>query len=313
MARGPVLSIGKLAVGQAEYYLDQAVRPVTRTGAVRSGVEDYHLAGVEAAGGWAGARRLGLGGEVDALRLDRVLTGEDPATGEPLGRVVARRVPGFDLRFSAPKSVSVQFGVGDDRLREATRDAQDRAVEEALAYVERAAGVTRRGAGGASVIAGRGLVAAAFRHRTSRAGDPQLHTHVLVANLILGADGRWGTIDGRRTTRRRPARATQEPEESRRSGGWSRSPARTRGTASRDLAPQNVPARGCVRLGRAGGSPSAPPRPGRVARSQPSCRQAHRRAGGSGPFPGRGCRPSGHGSTEGCCAPSGRRVARSRA
>ena len=58
--------------------------------------------------------------------------------------------------------------------------------------------MTRRGAGGAVAIAGRGLIGAAFRHRTSRAGDPQLHTHVLVANLILGADGRWGTLDGRR-------------------------------------------------------------------------------------------------------------------
>ena len=58
--------------------------------------------------------------------------------------------------------------------------------------------MTRRGAGGAVVIAGRGLIGAAFRHRTSRAGDPQLHTHVLVANLVLGADGRWGTLDGRR-------------------------------------------------------------------------------------------------------------------
>jgi hypothetical protein len=71
-------------------------------------------------------------------------------------------------------------------------------VREALAYVEREAGVTRRGAGGVVSIAGRGLIGAAFRHRTSRAGDPQLHTHVLVANLVLGADGGWGTLDGRR-------------------------------------------------------------------------------------------------------------------
>src|SRR5688500_20178566 len=64
--------------------------------------------------------------------------------------------------------------------------------------MERATAVTRRGAGGTHVIAGNGLVAAAFRHRTSRAGDPQLHTHVLVANLTLGADGRWSALDGRR-------------------------------------------------------------------------------------------------------------------
>src|SRR5688500_19181201 len=64
--------------------------------------------------------------------------------------------------------------------------------------MERATAVTRRGAGGTHVIAGNGLVAAAFRHRTSRAGDPQLHTHVLVANLTLGADWRWSTLDARR-------------------------------------------------------------------------------------------------------------------
>ena len=64
--------------------------------------------------------------------------------------------------------------------------------------MERAAAVTRRGAGGVHVDRRQRLVAAAFRHRTSRAGDPQLHTHVLVANLTLGADGRWSTLDGRR-------------------------------------------------------------------------------------------------------------------
>jgi conjugative relaxase-like TrwC/TraI family protein len=195
-----MLSIGKLAVGQAEYYLEQAQGSVTRAGSVSSGVEDYYLSGPEAAGVWVGdgVRGLGLGGTVDALRLDRVLSGRAPASGEPLGRVVSRRVPGFDLTLSAPKSVSVLFGIGGDELRAAIQGAHDRALAEALAYVERKAGVTRRGAGGAVAITGRGLIGAAFRHRTSRAGDPQLHTHVLVANLILGADGRWGTLDGRR-------------------------------------------------------------------------------------------------------------------
>ena len=195
-----MLSIGKLAVGQADYYLEQAQGSVTRAGAVSSGVEDYYLRGPEAPGTWVGSGTptLGLGGTVDALRLDRVLDGRHPATGGALGRIVARRVPGFDLTFSAPKSVSVLFGIGGDELRAAIQGAHDQAVAEALAYVEREAGVTRRGAGGAIAIAGRGLIGAAFRHRTSRAGDPQLHTHVLVANLILSADGRWGTLDGRR-------------------------------------------------------------------------------------------------------------------
>src|SRR3954469_13849884 len=185
-----MLSIGKLAVGQADYYLEQAHGSVTHAGAVRSGVEDYYLGGPEAPGAWIGdgARPLGLVGQVDAGRLDRVLAGQHPASGEVLGRVLRERVPGFDLTFSAPKSVSVLFGTGDAELRGAIRDAHDRAVGEALEYLERAAIATRRGPGGLRVIPGRGLIGAAFRHRTSRAGDPQLHSHVLVANLVLGAD-----------------------------------------------------------------------------------------------------------------------------
>lgn len=195
-----MLSIGKLAVGQADYYLEQAHGAVTRAGSVRSGVEDYYLGGREAPGAWigSGTRPLGLHGKVDADRLDRVLAGEHPISGEPLGRVVRQRVPAFDLTFSAPKSVSVLFGVGDDELRGVIRDAHDQAVAEALGYLEREAVATRRAAGGTNVIRGHGVIGAAFRHRTSRAGDPQLHTHVLVANLVLGADGRWGTLDGRR-------------------------------------------------------------------------------------------------------------------
>ena len=132
------------------------------------------------------------------MALNRVLAGEHPATGAPLGRVLAARRPGFDLTFSAPKSVSVLFGIGDDRLRAVLQEAHDRAVRDALGYLEREAAVTRRGPAGVHAIAGNGFVAAAFRHRTSRAGDPQLHTHVLVANLTLGADGQWSTLDGRR-------------------------------------------------------------------------------------------------------------------
>ena len=195
-----MLSVGKLAAGQAGYYLDQAQGTTTRAQAVASGVEDYYLGGHEAKGRWAGAgaAALGLRGEVADEPLLRVLAGEHPATGDPLGRVLASRRPGFDLTFSAPKSVSVLFGIGDDRLRSTLQAAHDEAVADALGYMERHAAVTRRGPAGVHAIAGNGLVAAAFRHRTSRAGDPQLHTHVLVANLTLGADGRWSTLDARR-------------------------------------------------------------------------------------------------------------------
>ena len=105
---------------------------------------------------------------------------------------------GFDLTFSAPKSVSVLFGVVDEQLQGRVRAAHDAATRAAVAYLEGTAAAVRRGHGGAVVEEASGFAAAAFRHRTSRAGDPQLHTHVLVANLGRGADGRWSALDGRR-------------------------------------------------------------------------------------------------------------------
>ena len=195
-----VLSIGKLAVGQARYYLDQAHRRVDRATSVASGVEDYYLDGTEAAGEWLGrgSLALGLSGTVEDAPLQAVLAGESPRSGELLRATRGTRVPGFDLTFSAPKSASVLFGIADSSVRGAIQESHDVAVRDAIGYVERMVGVARRGHGGEELIAGVGLVAAAFRHRTSRAGDPQLHTHVLVANLIEGADGRWSALDGRR-------------------------------------------------------------------------------------------------------------------
>ena len=83
-------------------------------------------------------------------------------------------------------------------MQRAIREAHRAAVLDAFGYFERATSFSRRGEGGAVSIRGEGLVAAAFEHRTSRAGDPQLHTHVLVANAIRGEDGRWSALDGRR-------------------------------------------------------------------------------------------------------------------
>lgn len=196
-----MLSIGKLKAGQAKYYLDQADARVDVIDSVADGMEDYYLGAPEARGEWIGSAglELGLRGGVEAEALRRVLAGLDPRDGSSLRDAASRvRVAGFDLTFSAPKSVSVLFGVGDESIRGQARGAHDRAVREALSYLERSAAAVRRGHAGAVVEEASGLVAAGFRHRTSRAGDPQLHTHVLVANLGRGPDGRWSALDGRR-------------------------------------------------------------------------------------------------------------------
>src|SRR5690242_10134361 len=101
-----MLSIGKLAGGQADYYLEQAHGYVTRAQSIGSGVEDYYLGGPEARGTWMGsaARLLSVDGEVGDDALRRVLECAHPGTGELLARCAPDRVPGFDLTFSAPKS-----------------------------------------------------------------------------------------------------------------------------------------------------------------------------------------------------------------
>jgi conjugative relaxase-like TrwC/TraI family protein len=185
-----MLSIGKLAGGAEGYYLR----------AVASGVEDYYLGSGEAPGRWVGAGsvRLGLAGVVSPEQLRLVLDGRDPATGKSLLWVRRPdRLPGLDLTFSAPKSVSLLFALGDEQLSGFVRGAHDAAVGQTLGYLEREAGEVRRGKDGRDRLPGGGFVAAAFRHRTSRAGDPQLHTHVLVANMTRGSDGRWSAFDGR--------------------------------------------------------------------------------------------------------------------
>ncbi|MEA2233456.1 MAG: hypothetical protein QOD83_3272, partial [Solirubrobacteraceae bacterium] len=195
-----VLSIAKLAGTDQRYYLDQARGRVDHAGSVSSGVEDYYLAGPEAAGRWtgSGARLLGLNGRVGEAPLRAVLSQHDPRSSAKLsGPAAHARVPGYDLMFSVPKSASVLFGIADERVQRAVLEAQDEAVAAGLSYLERHACRTRIGAGGHEVVRGYGFVGAAFRHRTSRAGDPQVHTHVLVANATRRADGLWGTLDGR--------------------------------------------------------------------------------------------------------------------
>lgn len=185
-----MLSVGKLSPGQGNYYLRS----------VAQGAEDYYLFSGEAPGRWlgGGCGGLGLAGRVKAEHFTSVLDGCDPQTGESLGkRWATSKLPGFDLTFSAPKSVSVLWALGDDLLREQMRDAHDRAVDAALGYLERTASHARRGHAGSEQIGTGGFVAAAFRHRTSRAGDPNLHTHVVVANRVRGDDGKWSALDGR--------------------------------------------------------------------------------------------------------------------
>jgi conjugative relaxase-like TrwC/TraI family protein len=134
---------------------------------------------------------------VDAESLRNVLAGMS-STGDDLGaRLSAERRSGYDLTFSAPKGVSLLWAFGSDHARDRISDAHDRTVGAVLDQLSAEACFARRGAGGHQLLEADGFIGAAFRHRTSRAGDPQLHTHVVVPNLVQGADGRWSAPDGR--------------------------------------------------------------------------------------------------------------------
>jgi conjugative relaxase-like TrwC/TraI family protein len=187
-----VLSIGKvgLARDQQLYYEQKVAR----------GAEDYYAGRGEAPGRWAGsgADRLGLSGELGAEQLKAMMDGRHPVSGERLAvRGTRSKTAAFDLTFSAPKSVSVLFAVGDERLSRALVEAHEEAVAAALGYLEREACRVRRGHNGTRAEPAGGFVAAAYRHRMSRAQDPQLHTHVVCANMAAGRDGRWTALDGR--------------------------------------------------------------------------------------------------------------------
>jgi len=199
-----MLSLWKLRVGAEEYYLGQ----------VADGIDDYYSGAGETRGRWLGLanQALDLDDEVTGDQLRAVLAGLNPGTGlTPNGDQVKtwkNRVPGFDLTFSAPKSVSVLYALADPLVRAEVVEATNTAVEEAVRWLEREACFVRRGSNnreakaapfeqfGTRRLPGVGFIAAGFRHRTSRAGDPHLHTHVLVANLTRGPDGKWSALDG---------------------------------------------------------------------------------------------------------------------
>lgn len=206
-----MLSLAKAA---KDYYL-------RKLGEISPG-EDYYLRGGTATGWWrgSGATELGLAGTVTAEGLVRLFDGQHPGTGERLGRSLRRDgVAAWDVTFSADKSVSLLWALGDDETRSEVLAAFDEATSQALGYLESVASSTR----GASKtpllddkgnpvfsedgtprfrvetwpIATSGYVAASFTEFTSRADDPQLHTHVVVANKVKGVDGRWRAVDGR--------------------------------------------------------------------------------------------------------------------
>lgn len=148
--------------------------------------------------------RAEIRGKVGAVHF-RSEHGRSPASKEELGRFIKEQeggkqrnaVAGYDLVFSAPKSVSVLWGLGDDGVRKLVEQAHVQALTETLEWLEQKAAMTRTGVNGIAQedISG-GLIATRFRHYSNRLGQAMLHDHLVVSNKVQGRDGKWRSLDG---------------------------------------------------------------------------------------------------------------------
>ncbi len=174
----------------ARYYAESGAPPGTFLGAGLADVDGGH--GIE------------RGSAVTEEHLFNMLAAcVDPVSGEPAGRTAATspkaaQVAGFDLTFSSPKSVSVAWVLADEGTKAVIYECHRRAIDYVLSYAERTVFHSRSGTAGVVDEDVSGVVAASFTHWDSRAGDPQLHDHVVIWNRAKSvSDGRWRTLDSR--------------------------------------------------------------------------------------------------------------------
>jgi conjugative relaxase-like TrwC/TraI family protein len=220
------VSMRVMSAGDGYKYLLRTVAAGDGQRSLSTPLTRYYIAKGTPPGRWLGSGLSGLGAgniiegaEVAEAQLQRLIgLGRDPVDGAPLGRAypeyqgsanpaqgtVPRRraVAGYDFTFSIPKSASILWGVADAATQSRIVQAHHAAVSEVVAYMEREVAATRTGTtacdGAVAQVDVAGLIATAFDHFDSRAGDPHLHTHVVISNKVQSVlDGKWRAVDGR--------------------------------------------------------------------------------------------------------------------
>ncbi|TFD16624.1 conjugal transfer protein [Cryobacterium sp. TMT1-21] len=220
-----------MSAGDGYKYLLRTIAAADGQRSLSTPLTRYYSAKGTPPGRWMGSGLPGLGSgrilegaEVTEKQLQRLIgLGRDPVEGAPLGRAypeyqrptdpappgsvqetVTRRraVAGYDFTFSIPKSASILWGVADAATQSRIVQAHHAAVTEVVAYMEREVAATRTGTtahdGAVAQVDVTGLIATAFDHFDSRAGDPHLHTHVVISNKVQTVlDGKWRSLDGR--------------------------------------------------------------------------------------------------------------------
>lgn len=204
-----------------EYYLSTIA--VGDTAASRRHLTNYYTASGDPAGTWFGKGLDGIGRtteqtvtKADAravyedvahpdtkvalgkrpMQKTEAPTGAKTASGRPARKKTREAVAGFDLTFSAPKSVSALWAVADSATQATIHQAHQSAVRQSLTWLESNVLQSRAGDGGVAKVEIQGMIASLFDHFDSRAGDPQIHTHAVLANRVQRAsDGAWVTLD----------------------------------------------------------------------------------------------------------------------
>lgn len=205
-----MLTIGKMHGESVAYY-----ESTVDTFAVESGPDGYYSEdGRRPATAWvvgtdsrleaSVSAFLGVesGDVVDGKQVAKWFNSAQAPSGKTLGRRPGRSgVPGFDLTFCAPKSVSLVWGFGDAGMKKIVDEAHAQAVSAALSYLSEHAGYTRKASehDPNEMILARvsGLSGVKYEHKTSRAGDPHVHSHVLLSNRQLCPDGKSRTLDSK--------------------------------------------------------------------------------------------------------------------
>jgi conjugative relaxase-like TrwC/TraI family protein len=208
------VSIKRLSAGTGYRYLMKTVAAGDGSRDQSTALTRYYNEAGTPPGRWMGSGLAGLadghglqpGSQATEQQMFQLFgMGNDPITGDQLSARPYREgtatqpgsVAGFDLTFSAQKSVSALWALSNFETQTEIVKAHHEAVAVCLALLEAEVAATRIGTRGVAQVDALGLIAVAFDHWDSRAGDPQLHTHLVIANRVQAEDGKWRTLDGK--------------------------------------------------------------------------------------------------------------------
>lgn len=200
------MTVTKLMAGTSTQYFASTINEVITDHG--GGMADYYNAPGTPPGVWMGGALETIGvGEGDTASKEDVTKVYDllrnPRDDQRLSRhsdqalAGGQVVGGYDLTFSLPKSVNILWASGDERVRRTIMACHQEAVRETLASFQAGQAYSRKGAGGVVKQRADGVIACRFTHWDTREGDPHLHDHVLVSNIVRREDGRLGALDGK--------------------------------------------------------------------------------------------------------------------